>query len=166
MVHYIRYLRTPQIGEASKKSFEITADVAVTTDLGDSFLSADITLLVRVVDATKSGEILDATEISWKSGMRAAKINLQCNAKHTNRLVYLHVTTRDTIASVTACNVPTIVDVWSTRFISKPKSKAEALVERRLQLQGKSWARIWEETGDSIARHIWSVVSCLATTTR
>lgn len=161
MVYYIRYLRTPQVGEASKKGLEITAVVAVTTDLGDSFLSDDVTLLVRVVDATKSGEILCVSEIAWKSGMRASKVNLQCSAKHSNRLVYLHITTRNTIASLTDCDVPAIVDVWSARLTMKPKSKAEALVERRLQLQGKSRVRIWEETGDSIARHIWFVVRCL-----
>lgn len=157
MVHYIRYLRTPHVQTAPKKGFEINAVVAVTTDLGDGFLAHDTTLLARVIDATSSGEILSASEISWNLGMRAAKIKIQCNSKHSNRLVFLHMTTRDTIASLDRIQVPSIVDVWSSSFLIKLNSRAEALVERRLVLEGKSQARIWEETGDSIARHIWYV---------
>lgn len=145
----------------SKKTLEITAVVTVTTDLGDSFFSQDVTLMVRVVDATKNGEILCATEVHWKSGARAAKINIECNVKHFGRLVDLHVTTRDTIAAQISCKLPPIVDIWSQSFTVKTKSKADPLVQRRLPLYGKSTARLWEETGDSIARHIWFVVSLL-----
>jgi len=159
MVHYLRFLRTPQVADISKKTIQISAVAAVTTDLGDSFLSQDVTTIARIVDATKHGEILCSSEISWRNGMRAAKINLQCNAKHAGRLVHLHLTTRDTISAYASCEVPAIVDVWSSRFTIEAKAKAEPLVERRLQLQGKSQARIWEEAGDSIARHIWFVVS-------
>ena len=162
MVHYLRFLRTPQIADVSKKTIETTAVAAVTTDLGDSFLSHDVTVIARIVDATKHGEILCSSEVSWKNGMRAAKISLQCSAKFAGRLVHLHLTTRDTISAYAACEVPAIVDVWSSPFAVKAKAKAEPLVERRLQLRGKSQARIWEETGDSIARHIWFVVSLTA----
>lgn len=161
MVHYLRFLRTPQVADISKKTIEVLAVAAVTTDLGDSFLSQDVTIIARIVDATKHGEILCSSEISWKNGMRAAKINLQCNAKYTGRLVHLHLTTRETISAYASCDIPAIVDAWSSRFTIKAKAKAEPLVERRLQLQGKPQARIWEETGDSIARHIWFVVSLI-----
>ena len=159
MVHYVRFLRTPQVADVSKKTIEVSAVIAVTTDLGDTFFSQDVTILARLVDATNSGEILCSSECPWKSGARAAKINLQCNAKHAGRLVYLHLTTRDTLLAHASCDVPAIVDVWSSAITIKAKAKAEQVVERRLQLRGKSQARIWEETGDSIARHIWFVVS-------
>lgn len=159
MVHYIRYLRTPQIKDVSKKAFELSAVVAVTTDLGDSFYSEDVTLVARLVDATKNGEILCSLHVAWKAGSRAAKVNLECNVKYSGCLVNLHVTTRDTISAQISKTPPAIVDIWSTSFILKPKSRADPLVERRLQLHSKSSARIWEETGDSIARHIWLVVS-------
>lgn len=159
MVHYLRFLRTPQAADASKKSIDISAAAAVTTDLGDSFFSQDLTIIARLVDATKSGEILCSSEVLWKTGSRAAKVALSCNAKLAGRLVQLHLTTRDTISAHASCEVPAVIDVWSSPFTIKSKAKAQPLVERRIQLQGKSQARIWEETGDSIARHIWFVVS-------
>jgi len=162
MVHYLRFLRTPQVADVSKKTIEISAVTAITTDLGDSFLSQDVTIVARVVDATSHGEILSSLEVPWTIGARAAKIKLQCNAKHTSRLVHLHLTTRDTISAHSSCQVPAVLDVWSSPFNIKAKAKADLLVERRIQLQGRSQVRIWEETGDSIARHIWFVVSLVA----
>lgn len=159
MVHYIRFLRTPQVADVSRKSLDVSAVVAVTTDLGDAFLSQELTLIARVIDATRNGEILCSAEFSWKIGSRAAKISVPCNSKVNGRLVCLQVTTRDTISACTSCEVPAVVDVWSPTFHIKPRAKSEALVERRLQLTGKITAKIWEETGDSIARHIWFVVS-------
>jgi len=167
MVHYLRFLRTPQIENVSKKAVEITAVAAVTTDLGDSFLSQDVTIIARVVDGTTThGEVLYSTEVSWKGTMRAVKVNLQCNIRVLGRLVHLHLTTRDTISAHASYGIPAIVDVWSSQFTVKAATRAEPVVERRLQLRSKSQARILEETGDSIARHIWLVVSPIKTCLR
>jgi len=159
MVHYLRFLRTPQAADVSKKCVHISAVAAVTTDLGDSFLSQDVTIVARIVDATKGGQTLCSSEVPWKNGLRAAKITLPCNAQLAGRLAQVHLTTQDTISAHASCEMPAIVDVWSSPFTIKPKLKTEPVVERRVQLKGKSQARIWEETGDSIARHIWFVVS-------
>lgn len=159
MVHYIRYLRTPQIKSSSKKALNVSAVAAVTTDLGDSFFSQDVTLVARLVDATNRGEILCSAEVSWKNGFRAVKIDFECPAKHSGRLASLHTTTRGTISALASAEAPAILDIWSSPFSLKPNAKAELLVGRRLPLEGKLTAKIWEETGDSIARHIWFVVS-------
>lgn len=159
MVHYIRFLRTPQVSDVSRRSLDISAVAAVTTDLGDAYLSQEITLIARIVDATRNGEILGSAEFPWKAGSRAVKINVPCGSKIQGRLICLQLTTRDTISVCSSHDIPAVVDVWSSPFHIKPRAKAEILVERRLHLSGKSIARIWEETGDSIARHIWFVVS-------
>lgn len=159
MVHYIRYLRTPQVKNASKKALEISAVAAVTTDLGDSFLAQDLTLVARVVDATENGEVLCLAEVEWKSHSRATKIDISCPSKFMERLVTLHVSTRDSVSATLTSKSSAVVDIWSSTFHLKLKAKAEPLVERRLQSHGRVPVRIWEETGDSIARHIWSVVS-------
>ena len=159
MVHYIRFLRTPEVKNVSQKSIEVTAVLAVTTDLGDSFLSENVTLIARLIDATKSKEILCTSDLQWKVGARALKLNITCSPRYVGCLVYLHMTTRDTIASLTSCRLPAIMDIYSAQFSLKPRIKSEPLVERRLMLCNKSSANIWEETGDSIARHIWFVVS-------
>lgn len=159
MVHYIRYLRTPQVEAATKKCVDVSAVAVIETDLGDSLLSRDVTLIARIVDATKKGEILCSKDLSWKPGTRALKLLLECNPKYAGRLVYVQLTTRETISASSSDLTPPIVDVYSSHFVLKPKGKPELLVERRLALIGKPDARIWEETGNSIARHIWFVVS-------
>lgn len=157
MVHYVRFLRTPHISETTKKSITLSAVITVTTDLGDTFFPQELTLITRVIDATKSGEIYASQDIPWKAGSRAAKVNLQCSEKLASRLVAIHVTTRETIAKVAKNNIPEILDIWSLPFHLKGKQRPEALVERRICLPGKCTVSILEETGDSIARHIWYV---------
>lgn len=159
MVHYIRYLRTPQIKDAPKKSSDLSAVVAVTTDLGDAFLAYNVTLHARIIDAAKSGEILCTVEAEWQAHSRAVRINLNVPPKFANRLVAMHITTRETITALHCGKTPDVVDIWSSTFNLKSQTKVEPLVERRLQLLGRPAARMWEETGDSIARHIWCVVS-------
>lgn len=165
MVHYIRLLRTPQVAEVSKKGIAVTAVAAVTTDLGDAFLAAQTALVARLVDATNTGEILFATDLQWNVHSRAVKLNLVCPDKLVGRLVVVHVTTRETIASLNKEEAPSIMDIWSETFTLKSKQRTEPLVERRIPLAGKSKLRMLEETGDSIARHVWYVtlvekVSC------
>lgn len=155
MVHYIRLLRTPQVTQDAKKGLSISAVATVTTDLGDSFYGKDVDLVIRLVDATRSGEVLLSQNVSWRDGSRAVKLNLQCNAKHVSRLTRLHVTTKETLSTVAAQNVPEILDVWSESFPLKNGARTEALVERQILLPRKCLIRQWEETGDSIARHIW-----------
>lgn len=159
MVHYIRYLRTPQVSDISRKSLEVSAVAAVTTDLGDAFFSEELTIIARIVDATRTREVLSSAEFAWKVGSRAVKVHVPCSSKAGGRLACMQITTRDTISAHASCEIPSVVDVWSAPFHIKARARPDSLVERRLPLQGESTVRIWEETGDSIARHIWFVVS-------
>lgn len=162
MVHYIRYLRTPQVDDVNKRGIEVSAVVAVTTDLGDTFFARNISLLARVVDVTKSGEILASNEVAWHDSSRAVKIRIILPLKLMNRLVTVHVTTKDSLNAVSQSAVPSILDVWSASLSLRSEGRAKRVVERRLQLPGKCLVRQWEETGDSIARHIWDAsLGCL-----
>lgn len=155
MVHYIRFLRTPQVSVNIKKGLDVTAVVAVTTDLGDAYLGADTDLVARLVDATRSGEIIQVQSVPWREGMRAAKFNVHCPVKFVSRLVRMQVTTESTMSVVAEQNIPDVLDVWSEAFVPKVNTRTEPIVERQLSLPGKCQIRMWEETGDSIARHIW-----------
>lgn len=155
MVHYVRFLRVPQVSSVLKKGFELTAVIAVTTDLGDSLLTQDVTLIVRIVDATGNQEILSTSESQWKSGTRALKVNVPVSVKLNGRLIYMHITTREAISAYANNKMPAIIDIWSAQFMIKASVRSEPVVERRLQ--GKTTVRMLEETGDSIARHIWFV---------
>ncbi|KEF53800.1 uncharacterized protein A1O9_10201 [Exophiala aquamarina CBS 119918] len=154
MVHYIRFLRTPQT-TASKKTIDISAVVAVTTDLGDSLYPADVNLVAEVAEANHPYEILCTNSLEWKATSRALKFNIQCPGKYISRPILVHVTTQETSDALKASSVPKILDVWSVEFPLSDKQRAEPVVERQLWLSNRSRIRIREETGDSIARHIW-----------
>lgn len=163
MVHYIRFLRTPQT-QASKKTIDITAVVAVTTDLGDAYYSLDADLVVEVVEANRPHGILHSQVFPWQASSRALKTNVNCPGKYTSRSARLHVTTKATQSTYSSSAVPKILDVWSDTFVLSDKQRTEPIVERELLLPNKSHIRMWEETGDSIARHVWYVNTSTATT--
>jgi hypothetical protein len=154
MVHYIRFLRTPQT-TAGKKTVDIAAVVAVTTDLGDAFYSQDVDLFVDVVESNRPHGVLHSQTISWQASSRAVKFTVNCPGKYATRTAQLHVTTRETAAALSALEVPKILDVWSEPFALSDGQRTEPVVERQLVLPNKSRVCMWEETGDSIARHIW-----------
>lgn len=157
MVHYIRFLRTPQTA-TSKKTIDVSAVVAVTTDLGDSLFPADVSLVIEVVEANHPHETLCTTSLEWKSTSRALKFTIQCPGKYLSRPALLHVTTKETIDTFKALQIPKILDVWSVEFALSDKQRTEPVVERQLWLDNESRVRMKEETGDSIARHIWFVM--------
>lgn len=51
-------------------------------------------------------------------------------------------------------SIPEILAVWSDTF-DKSKSQAGGMIERRYRTPSDSERTIVEETGESIARHIW-----------
>ncbi len=158
MVHYIRFLRTPRC-EPGKKAVEISAVVAVQTDLGDALLNQDTLLMVSVVEANTPHAPLHSEPLQWQATSRALKFTVQCPGKYISRPVRLHVTTKETQAASKQLEVPKVVDVWSSEFRLSNTESSEPVVERRLQLVNRTIVRMWEETGESIARHIWYLYS-------
>lgn len=154
MVHYIRFLRTPQ-SDVGKKTVDISAVVAVTTDLGDAFYSQDVDLVAEVVEANRPFGVLHSQVLPWRAASRALKFTVNCPGKYASRPVRLHVTTADTDNKLKQLDIPKVLDVWSCSFPLSDKQRTEPIVERKIILQNKSSVRMWEETGDSIARHIW-----------
>ena len=156
-MHYIRFLRTPQVAVA-KKTTDISAVVAIATDLGDSLYPGDVDLIVEVVEANQPRGVLQTTTLKWQAVSRALKFTIQCSGKYVSRSVALHVTTKATTSALHVLDVPKILDVWSLDFPLSDKQRTEPAVERQLWLKNRTRLRVQEETGDSIARHIWCVL--------
>ncbi|KPI45899.1 uncharacterized protein AB675_662 [Cyphellophora attinorum] len=154
MVHYIRFLSTPQVAVTSRKSIAISAPLAVTTDLGDTYLHQDVSLLVRLIDV-KAAAVIAEQRVLCKGSSRALKTSLECNGKYLGRAVCVHVTTLETQRSIQAREIPQILDVWSHDFTLTDKERSEPLVVRKVSPGTGQVLCIWEETGDSIARHVW-----------
>lgn len=163
MVHYVRFLRTPHVA-VSKKTIDISGVIAITTDLGDSLFSEDVDLVAEVVEINHPRGVLCTTMLQWQADSRALKFTIQCPGKYVSKSVALHVTTKATTTALHLLAVPEILDIWSVNFRLSDKQRTEPVVERQLWLKNKSLVRVLEETGDSIARHIWYAVSFLLKT--
>jgi hypothetical protein len=154
MVHYIRFLRPPQCAIV-KKSIDVSAVVAVQTDLGDALLNDEITIVAEITNAKRPYNVLFAQNLQWQATSRALKFTLQCPAKYISRDVRLHMTTVQTQAALKATEIPKVIDIWSSDLLLVDQQRAEPLVERQLIMHNKAISHSWEETGESIARHIW-----------
>lgn len=161
MVYYVRFLKPPKIEKANRSSLSVSTLICLTTDLGDSFLPDDVDLRVTLTNHNTNVLLLEQP-VSWKAGSRQLSVSLGpfdrsiCN----NEPVVLGIGAAgpgqgqpDQMSHEST--VPLVMSGWSTPFGGPKDAQTERLVERRLYLQGNHDLRIWEETGNSIARHIW-----------
>lgn len=174
MVYYIRFLKTPR-AQIVKGFVSVSALISITTDLGDAFLAEDVELQVQLIDASdpktesksKSTAIVIESTNTWEAGKRELKIstNLIKIDKKISKVVLavgpkIGGSTLDTDLSDVK-RVPLVISGWSAPFAVAQNSEAEKVIERRFVLQNDTRLRIWEETGNNIARHIWLVLSCI-----
>lgn len=163
MPHYIRFLKPARVADG-----RVTALITLTTDLGDTFLAEERRLAasIRIID---NGTGLTVTVLQHSCVWRATDRQLQIaigpvpnnrKSKSTHR-AELAVRPADSVKqSFDSLELDEhgIVSAWSPPFTLEDGIQAEKLVERRFHLGESPALRIWEETGNSIARHIWCVV--------
>ncbi|RMZ82028.1 hypothetical protein DV737_g2297, partial [Chaetothyriales sp. CBS 132003] len=154
-MHYVRFLSPPKVAEGPRASLTVNAVLAVTTDLGDDFYPHDLALRARVVDGLQHQKVLQSQDYLCPGSSRAFKISLALPGKYASRDACVHVAVDKSGTSIDGGRLPQVLDVWSTQFHLTDKQRAEPLVERRLTMPNGSALRVLEETGDSIARHIW-----------
>ena len=150
MVWYIRFLKSPKPDHKGR----VRALITITTDLGDGFYPNDITLHATI---TSNENCMSEWQIlKWKRGMRALWVDIasvDANQPVELRLVVnLEMSVEGNPVSVD--NMPEILGVWSDTF-GKSKSQAGGIVQRRYRTVSKAEKTIIEETGESIARHVW-----------
>ncbi|RMZ92663.1 hypothetical protein DV736_g125, partial [Chaetothyriales sp. CBS 134916] len=155
-MHYLRFLSPPKVAEGPRSSLTVNAVLAATTDLGDHFYPGDLTLRARVVDGLHHCKVFQSQDFVCPSYSRALKISLVLPGKYVSRdgCVHVAVNKSDT-TTIDDGRFPKVLDVWSAQFVLTDKQRAEPMVERRLTMSNGSALRVLEETGDSIARHIW-----------
>ncbi|RPA92163.1 hypothetical protein L873DRAFT_1831204 [Choiromyces venosus 120613-1] len=162
-MQYIRFLKTPRfVYTNGKRSGTVLALVTITSDLGESFLFQDVALTVKLLDSKSWTSLpLSVTRYSWKAGMRALKIELDLVIKQTemfHRTVVLSVSSEKTTAddlSQSGAASSLVLSAYSSPFGLSGGLEAEGYVERRLTIGREKALLIWEETRESIARHIW-----------
>lgn len=154
MVYYVRFLKTPRI-QQQKGSVSITALICLTTDLGDSFLAEDVDLVVTAQE--KGSGIVYENQIKWNAYNRELPITLSpLPAKLAGKTLVLKIDTPESqryIPLDETSSVPLVMGAISAPF-GPGSAPAAKLVQRVIVAPGVELP-VWEETGNSIARHIW-----------
>jgi hypothetical protein len=177
-MHYIRFLKSPTLSRSSPDSADIiiNAKITITSDLGESFLCTDLPLQVSLLDASFRPSGLQ--KLSWKAGARSLDIALRVvgGAKSPKSPLQgscrLFVQPRDeaycprALADILKTNaeigagekqdgsvLPILSEPLTAAMVGNPKPLRK--VQRLLTMGNGEKLRIWEETGESIARHVW-----------
>ncbi|KAG0649913.1 non sense mediated decay family [Hyphodiscus hymeniophilus] len=195
-MHYIRFLKPPRpLITASPAS--LSAKITVTTDLGESFLLSNVSLVVELEfkDGTSVLGEGKGREFVWKGrdGMRALEILIQVPVSKGGRkigseMVRMLVGPKEDALAVDSFRkildmqhqnddsgeIGGIVPIRSMAIDINPGAKRDdtpgvGMAQRVFSMgsgNSQKGLRIWEETGESIARHIWDAglvfSSCLA----
>lgn len=150
MVHYIRFLKTAGIQQRTSSSVLVIALVTITTDLGDTFLPSNADLVACLVAVHEPRNVLCRDKVKWRKGSRELLLEIPICISQNFPLLQLHV-----FHDKASDSIPSILGALSAPFKPLAGNRAAALVARQLYLPGLPIPQIWEETGDSIARHIW-----------
>jgi hypothetical protein len=149
-MRYIRFLKAPKLENGT-----MSALLTITSDLGDSFLTKNVGLLAQV--RTANDALLESHHLSWTSGQRVLRVRIQL--QHPNFLKPAPMAVPTVLQISARRDGPGIVAAWSS--VADVRDPAEALgagsqmVQRRITMADGTSIRIYEETGESIARHIW-----------
>ncbi|KAI5290053.1 hypothetical protein KEM54_002575 [Ascosphaera aggregata] len=163
MPHYIRFLKPPQQICDDCGHVNVSCLITITNDLGDQFLwqATPLIAVLLLIDANHGLIPLVKKELVWESGRRDVKITFgpvkpKSQSSYSFRVHVAMVSKAGTTAChLTESEVVPITAAWSGEFGGCADAKAEKLVERKfLPAVGPALA-IWEETGESIARHLW-----------
>jgi hypothetical protein len=161
MVYYIRFLKAPRIQSDKAGLASVSALISITTDLGDAFLADDVNLRATLL-SVDTNSVLQQNSFFWQAGKRQLLVSVgPLRLSSRNPIVILGIgvdaasngTQADRLLNPST--VPVVISGWSTPFGGPQALLAEKLIERRFHLQGQPGFRIWEETGNNIARHIW-----------
>ncbi|KAJ5788327.1 hypothetical protein N7457_003317 [Penicillium paradoxum] len=156
MVYYVRFLKTPRT-QQQKGSLVISALICITTDLGDSFLAEDADLTVTAYGQSSGATFEKSTR--WNASNRELAITLgplPSHLAHQSMVLTVQVPQLPRQIEPRYPSIPLVVGATSAPF--GPRSTpAEQLVLRRIKYSNTATRpmEIWEETGNSIARHIW-----------
>ena len=159
MVYYIRFLKPPWYADQHDGLVDIKMVITITTDLGESFLTEGVDLRIQLFSKGYG----KSQTIRWSPGMRAYNFTFPVSkafVEERRQILVQHVPPQkpsptSQLDILHHKKIPQIVSAWSAPLGGDSGLKAEKLVQRRFLLGGQSELQIWEETGESIACHIW-----------
>ena len=171
-MHYIRFLKPPRLLE--EKNPALRAKITITTDLGEAFLTADITVLVEL--ESELGKSIrspsEGKEYKWKGseGMRSLEVTVPLPKSRKGEHVRMFISaagaghSADFVDMVYATARPVLEQQHTSQVVAVRSIGIDTRhpelpgCEKKLAQRVFTLAKtvhIWEETGESIARHIW-----------
>ena len=163
-MHYIRFLKSPSfVLPRPPGSADLRALITIVSDLGERFFCGHVTIQARLIDCNDGERTVQSKSFLWKDGMRQRSLDFQVSRSVYRDNLRLHVAVErplaadayDDVSTSSSLESLTIVSAWSCK-IPRIHSKEQAkVVERRFRLASDATLCIWEETGESIACHIW-----------
>jgi len=167
-MHYIKFLKLPVLA-SSKQGSIIKTVIAVTTDLGDDYFPSDIILQFQLLTHNSakpkaSSNVLLSQSRQWSIGMRALPVELKVPSKSAgaSTLYQLSVDASKSGFSTIfdfsdgVLVTPRVMPVLSAPFGAFSRQADPDLdVIRVIPIKDNPELRVYEATGDSIARHIW-----------
>lgn len=159
MVYYIRFLKLPKISPVDHSRALVRALVTITSDLGESIYPGHLPLWVTVFSPDENPTaILARRDFFWKRGMRCLSIEIEARPIPTGTWSARMVVTAHRTAvvdSLSTESIPDYVSAWSDVFGSDATKDNCPWVMRRFGPKEGITLNIREDTGESIARHVW-----------
>lgn len=160
-MHYIRLLKAPRMhGSGSQGSISTT--ITITTDLGEDFYHADTKLEISIkANDITHGPVLARRQIRWHGSMRALPVELPFAYIMKLKSFFLVIKACDDQAGALRVDgeelhLPCILSMTTTCTITPPgRIECDRMIVRSISLEQHGDLHIWEESGDSIARHVW-----------
>ncbi|KAG4438482.1 hypothetical protein IFR05_006050 [Cadophora sp. M221] len=165
-MHYIRFLKSPKNIRDSRGNHVLSAVITITTDLGDSFLYSDMPLFVELED-TNGNRLVDgghAKEYTWtgSDGFKGLPVEVPIGKQtiHAGGEIKMVVRAKGERRRAESFdhvlgNRPKSAEDDGSVVTLRGSAKASGMVERVFQYGDGQKIQIWEEAGESIARHIW-----------
>lgn len=163
-MRYVRFLKTPRIAtDKSLTKAHIHCLITITSDLGDSFLPLDVALSAELLDS-ESGDVIVWRTVQWMAGFRSLPVMLPLSKTRGPQSLVVRINVNpkssyDELGRLSREEYRGVVAAWSAPL--EPAHgliEAKRLVERRFRSHNEVFS-IFEETGESIARHLWYSVS-------
>jgi hypothetical protein len=162
LMRYIRFLKSPRVVTVKGSSKqEISCLITITSDLGDSFLPCDIQLSAELLSSHLTDKVLVWRTVQWSAHMRTLPVTFPLVKNRTPSKFRVRIgaepkSTYDEYNKLSEDGICGVVSAWSSQFDGFiTTGEAEKLVERRFELASGTLVSIYEETGESIARHLW-----------
>lgn len=158
-MRYVRFLKTPRIvTEKGTAKSQVYCLITITSDLGDSFFPHDAELVAELINS-KNDDVVVWRTVAWAAGMRTLAVTLPLKKSYALSPLRVRIGTEqkaqyDTFEYLSQTDSQGIVSAWSAELNPDGAKEAVKLVERRFKVAQRVIS-VWEETGESIARHLW-----------